>query len=474
MQFFSRKQRPLAPVVGQKTKITLLSGAKHRYVNLDNAATTPPLLSVCQELRAVMDWYGGVHRGVGAKSYVSTDLYEKCRSIVLDFLHADPTQQTAIFVRNTTEALNKLAAAWNLPAGSIVIATEMEHHSNDLPWRKYALVRHARVTADGRLDLDHLADLLKQNQGKVKVVTVTGASNVTGHVNDLKTIAKLTHQAGATLVVDAAQLAPHRAITMCSGQEDERIDCLALSAHKLYAPFGSGALVVPKSLLRSTPSQPGGGTVRLVTKNQVQWADLPEREESGSPNVLGAVSLARAMQQLKRIGLDKIASHENPLTDRLLKGLSEMSHVTVYGIPNRKQQDRVGVVSFNVHNLPHGLVGAYLAYVHGIGVRTGCFCAQPYIFRLLGMSEAKALQSFERAKHGYPLPGLVRASLGLYNTESDIDYLLEALDELKSPAKQAEVQEEFTYDPRQQTYLPSRNPDIWHPLTQRLLRLLKE
>lgn len=421
-----------------------------------------------------MAWYGAVHRGVGAKSYISTDLYEKCRSIVLDFLQANPAYHTVIFVQNTTEALNRLAAGWELPRDSIVITTEMEHHSNDLPWRKNATVRHVRVTADGTLDLNHLEDLLKKNKGRVKAVTVTGASNVTGYVNDLKTIAKLAHAVDAKLVVDAAQLAPHRKITMWSGQADESIDCLALSGHKLYAPFGSGVLVVPKSLMRSTPTQPGGGTVQLVTKHHVEWADLPAREESGSPNVLGAISLACAVKELQKIGMDKVATHESALTDQLLEGLRQMPHVTVYGIPDRRQQDRVGVVSFNVQDLPHGLVGAYLAYCYGIGVRTGCFCAQPYIYHLLGMSEAKIIKRYRQFQAGSPPPGLVRASLGLYNTPAEIEYFLSALEELKDPVKRQELKEQFSYHPAQAAFLPNQNPDLWHPLVQKLLVLLEE
>ncbi len=473
MRFFPASARPLAKVVGQDTKVPLLSGRRQVYINLDNAASTPALEAVWRRVCAAGTWYAGVHRGTGFKGYLSTALYEKARETILNFFGADSKLDTAIFVKNTTEALNKLAAGFPLGSDSVIVTTGMEHHSNDLPWRKRATTYHVQVTADGRLDLDHLQTLLRRLGSKVAVVAVTGASNVTGFVNDIHSIAQMAHAVGARIVVDAAQLAPHRPIRMLSHGHPKHIDFLALSGHKVYAPLGSGVLIGPKTHFPDQPTQPGGGTVTLVTQKAVQWDQLPAREEAGSPNVLGAISLAAAIQELARLGMQKVSAHETRLTDQMLAGLREMSHVSVYGIPDRKVHDRVGVVTFNVAGLPHGLVGAYLAYECGIGVRTGCFCAQPYIQTLLGLTDEQVAKAHEVAhRHGQPLPGMVRASVGLYNTERDITALLQALAPLHSKEKQQELRTRYSYCPADRCYLPAGDNSCWEKYARRTFREL--
>lgn len=461
MHIPTSKTKPLAQVLGQHSKVLLLSGNRRAYVNLDNAASTPPLKKVWQTLCAAAQWYAGVHRGAGFKGYFSTALYEQARDTVLRFFGGDPERDTVIFVKNTTEALNKLAASYPLKPGSVVISTGMEHHSNDLPWRRRTLTYHVRVTETGQLDLDHLDHLLRTLGTKVALVTVTGASNVTGYVNDVHKIAQMAHRVGAKVVVDAAQLAPHRQIRLLPHTDPSHIDFLAFSGHKLYAPFGSGVLIGTKHLFPRQPQQPGGGTVVLVTEKLMEWEDLPAREEAGSPNVLGAVSLAAALKELQKIGMFRVARHEGELTDRLLSHLADMPHVTVYGLIDRAAQDRVGVVTFNIKGLPHGIVGAYLAYECGIGVRTGCFCAQPYVQRLLGLSDAEVLKAHHRAKtQGETLPGMVRASLGLYNTQADIRHLIRSLKPLADPGLREDLQTRYTYDPNAKTYIPKYS-NIW-------------
>ena len=239
-----------------------------------------------------------MHRGSGYKSRVSTAAYDEAHEIVARFVGADPRTNTVIFGKNTTEAINKLAFRYPLAEGSVILSTEMEHHSNDLPWRRADVVR-ARVTPDGRLDEDDVDRLLAEYGARVALVTVSGASNVTGFVQPIHRLARKAHRVGAKILVDAAQLAPHRRVDVKPDDDPEHIDFVALSAHKMYAPFGTGALVGSRDIfLRGAPEYRGGGTVDDRDASEVHWAGLPDREEAGSPNVIGAVAMAVAAQTL--------------------------------------------------------------------------------------------------------------------------------------------------------------------------------
>ena len=417
-------------VAGGDVRVPVLGGER-RYVALDNAASTPPFVGVLERVGRAAAWYGSVHRGTGFKSHISTDAYEGARHDVRRFVGADAVHSTVLFGRNTSDVLNHLAARYPFAAGAVVLVSGMEHHSNDLPWRRAARVVHVAVGADGRLDENDLRARLREHGRRVALLAVTGASNVSGVVNPVHRWARLAHEAGARIVVDAAQLAPHRAIDVRAPDDPEHLDILAFSAHKMHAPFGIGALVAPASVFESgEPYQVGGGTVEAVDFDHVAWTGLPDREEAGTPNVLGAVALSAAMHAYERTGWDEIRAHEERLTRRALSALARIPGVTIYGDADPEAAaERLGVIPFNVAGLPHALVSEILADEWGIGTRSGCFCAHPYVKRLLGLSlhaEAEAQLRILRGDRS-DTPGMVRASIGLQNGEEDIDTLAEAL-----------------------------------------------
>jgi cysteine desulfurase / selenocysteine lyase len=412
-------------IVGLEQRVPLLDGRLAPYVSLDNAATTPPLREVVAAVEGFLPFYSSVHRGTGYKSRVSTAAYDEAHRTVARFVGADPDRAAVILGKNTTEAINKLAHRYPLGPDAVVVSTLMEHHSNDLPWRGRARIVRAGVLPDGRLDEEHFDFLLARHAGSVALVTVSGASNVTGFVQPVHRLARKAHAVGARILVDAAQWAPHRPIDVRPADDDEHLDYVVLSAHKLYAPFGTGALVGwADPFLQGAPEHPGGGTVDRVTLDEVAWAGLPDREEAGSPNVVGAVALAAALRTLTEMGLDALARHEQALTAYALEWLGSVPGLTIYGERDpRRATDRVGVIPFNLDGIPHGLVAAVLGYEAGIGVRHGCFCAQAYVAHLLGVPDAQR-RGLEAAADK---PGMVRASFGAYNTKEDVDLLVEAL-----------------------------------------------
>ena len=418
-------------IVGLDDEVPLLNGRMVPYINLDNAASTPALRDVVDAVQYFLRYYSSVHRGSGFKSRVSTAAYDEAHDAIARFVGADTSTNTAIFVKNTTEAINKLAFRIPLNPDSVVVSTMMEHHSNDLPWRRRANVVRADVTREGRLDEDHLDRLLGEFGERVALLTVNGASNVTGFVQPIHRLARKAHAVGARIFVDAAQLAPHRQIDVKPDDDPEHLDFVALSAHKMYAPFGTGALVGHRDVfLDGAPEHQGGGTVDIVTPTQVHWAGLPDREEAGTPNVVGAVAMAVAARALAGVEMDRIARHEASLTAHALECLRSLPGITIYGQSDPSDNsDRVGVIAFNLHRVHHALVAAILGYEAGIGVRSGCFCAQPYVACLLGLarSELTDWQHEHAVGNRRARPGMVRISLGAYNTVEEIDTFVEML-----------------------------------------------
>jgi len=414
-------------IAGSNLRVTLAIGKQVPLINFDNAATTPPFRSVLEAIQKFAPWYGAVHRGGGIKSEVTTRLYEEVRRQVADFVDSDHERNVVIFVKNTTEAINKLAyrLAQNAGHRNIVISTVMEHHSNDLPWRNKFRVLYAEVDKAGRLLLDDLERKLRVSRGRVLLVTVTGASNVTGHVNPIGKIARLAHHYGAEIMVDGAQMVPHLPVSMKGFADGDHIDYLAFSAHKMYAPFGIGVLIAPRKTFEHGHSEMvGGGTVELVSLRQVRWAEVPHRDEAGTPNMMGVIALSAAIQTLKRLGMQRVMEVETNLADYARRALSRVPGLVFYG-DNQNHNHKVGIISFNVPGVPHDAVASYLANEHGIAVRSGCFCAQPYVQRLLGVTRAELEQAF--AAPGKPRRGMVRISFGLYNTKAEVDVLVKAL-----------------------------------------------
>jgi selenocysteine lyase/cysteine desulfurase len=403
-----RTQTELPPltVVGADLAVPLVTGGTVGYANLDHAATTPCLAAVRDAVDRVLPWYASVHRGAGFASQVSTELYHRCRDAVRQFVGARPTD-AVVFCRNTTDAMNLLAHA--LPRGTGVVVFESEHHASLLPWhRRAGQVRRLAVPDSPDQALAAADQALTELPVGARLLVVTGASNVTGELWPVRQLAEMAHRNGARIVLDAAQLAPHRRIdTAALG-----VDWLALSGHKLYAPFGTGVLVGRADWLRAAPPYlVGGGATRQVTDTGVSWAGLPERQEAGSPNLLGAVALAAACRALGPV-LDTVAVHEAGLLRRLREGVAGipgLEELSLWG----PRHPRVGIVAFVADGWPAGRLSAALSAEYGIGVRDGAFCAHPLVTRLAGA--------------GQPA---VRASVGLGSTIEHVDRLVGALHRL--------------------------------------------
>lgn len=415
----------------------VLSGKRVPYLNLDNAASTPALKHVQDIVNAFLEIYSSVHRGTGFKSQISTHAYEAAREQMLHFVGAHPREHVCIFGKNTTEAINKLARRFPYTSQkNVVLVSQMEHHSNDLPWRAAAEVVHIGLLPDGRLDENHFDALLNEYAGKIALVAVSGASNVTGYLNPIHRLAQKAHAVGAQILIDCAQLAPHRRIDMLSLDDPAHLDYVAIAAHKMYAPFGSGALIGRKETFTiGEPDLRGGGQVEIVTVDRVVWSQPPEREEAGSPNTVGAIAMAAAAAQLEAIGMETVAAHEAELTAYALQRLVEIPGIHIYGDPNPQTADqRLGVIPINLEGMPHFLVAAILGHEFGIGVRNGCFCAHPYLLHLLGYDENEAERIRQQMITGdrRNAPGMVRISFGLYNTLSDIDRLMDALHAIRT------------------------------------------
>lgn len=418
---------------GTDLQVPTLGGTHRRYINLDNAASTPCMKPALEAVNGFMVYYSSVHRGTGFKSQLSTHFYESARQAVMRFVGADPATHTCVFGKNTTEAINKLARRFPFtPERRVVLTSGMEHHSNDLPWRGVAETIHVGLTPQGRLDEDDFDEQLARYADRVALVAISGASNVTGYLNPIHRLAEKAHAAGAQIAVDCAQLAPHRKIEMLPAGDPARLDYVSISAHKLYAPFGTGALVGRRETFeQGNPDLSGGGTVEIVTLDGVVWAGPPDREEAGSPNTVGAIALAAALSQLERIGMDMVAEHEADLTAYTLERLARVPGLKVFGDPDPgRARERLGVIPFQLEGTSHFLVAAILGYEFGIGVRSGCFCAHPYLLHLLGLTsrEANAVRERMLAGDRSDMPGMVRASFGLYNTREDVDALAEALE----------------------------------------------
>jgi selenocysteine lyase/cysteine desulfurase/S-adenosylmethionine/arginine decarboxylase-like enzyme len=413
-------------LIGADAAVPCLDGRSRRYVNLDYAASTPVMGAVWEAVETFVPWYSSVHRGSGLKSQLSTAAYEDARDTVAAFVGAR-AEDAVVFVRNTTEAINVLSAA--LPLGTRVLSSAIEHHSNLLPWRRHD-PRLLPFTGSPDELLDVCERALRTARPRIDLVAVTGASNVTGEVWPICELAERAHAHGARLFVDAAQLAPHRRIDIAGAG----IDFLAFSGHKLYAPFGAGALVGDaRRLGEMEPLLHGGGAIELVTHDDVIWADAPDRHEAGSPNVVGAVALAAACRALLELGMETVVAHERALSTYLWSALPDvpgLRRLTLW--PD--YVDRVGVATFNLDGYRHPLLAAILSAEHAIGVRHGCFCAHPLMTRLLGIpdSEVKRLAAELQAGRRPALPGAVRASIGLGTTTHDIDRLIDALHDIAS------------------------------------------
>jgi selenocysteine lyase/cysteine desulfurase len=419
--------------VGDDLWVSVLDGGPRQYVDLDTAATSSASVAVTRAVQDFLPWYASVHRGAGIKSQITSARYEEARDVVVRFVGGDPATHLALFPRNTTEALNLLAFRLNLTKGDVVVTTEMEHHANLLPWSRHARVRTVAVDERGTFDVAAIEAALDEYP-KPKVLAVSGGSNVTGWVPDLRAIGAAARQRGILLVVDGAQLVPHRPVDITA----LGVDVIAFSGHKMYAPFGAGALVAPRKLLADgEPFLVGGGAVQAVSFDDVVWADGPDRDDAGSPNVLGVVALTASADELRSDGWSSVLAHE----EHLVRGLdSELASVPGLRRLGPVTGDRLPVAAFTLDGVPHGLLAARLANEYAIGTRSGCFCAHPYMGRLLGLSQREVDQFHDdvRAGRRHKLPGAVRVSANRQTYLTDIPLLGQALRDIAATPEGAE------------------------------------
>jgi len=426
------------------THYPLADGRETRRHYLDSAASTLALESARQVADALLAHYANTHSQAHFSARVTSHAYHWAHRQVLRFLRADSERYSAIFAGSgCTALLNRLARtlAARRPERDIVLVATLEHHANDLPHRKHArqvipIPLTGAAPALGAVDLAALKGLLERYAGRVNYLAVAAASNVTGIVNPVHDIAALAHAHDAWVVVDASQYLAHAPLALSdTGAVERELDAVVFSGHKLYAPGSPGTAVIRQALLTDRePDEVGGGMVDDVTLAGYQvTARFPDREEAGTPNIVGAVQLGAVLYLLQNIGMARIHAAEQRLLRRLVTELTALPGVRLYGDPDLERTPRLGVASFNLVGLEHGLVAAVLNDYHNVAVRNGCFCAHPYVRELLKPDlwaldlDVDAADAEAKIR---PWRGMVRASLGLYSTDADIDALLTGIRDL--------------------------------------------
>jgi cysteine desulfurase/selenocysteine lyase len=379
---------------------------------LDSGASAQRVLASIQAVdRYERAHHSNVHRGSHTLSAEATAAYEGARATVADHVGADDRREV-IFVRNATEAINLVARAWgdaNVGEGDRILLTEMEHHSNVVPWQQLAgrvgaEIDWVPVTDEGLLDMAALPELLERGP---KLLAVTHVSNVLGTENPLAEISRLAHDAGAPVLADGAQAAPKLPLDVAA----TGVDFYAITGHKLYAPTGIGALWAKFDLLREMPPFLGGGSmIRKVTKEGTTYADAPARFEAGTPAIAQAVGMASALRWLDALGMDEVVAHEREIADYALARVAEVPGLRVFGPP--RGPDRLGPVSFELEGV-HAHDVSEILDRHGVAVRAGHHCAQPLMDR-------------------FGIAATARASFGVYTTPEEIDRLVDGLHDARS------------------------------------------
>ncbi|MFE0732241.1 aminotransferase class V-fold PLP-dependent enzyme [Streptomyces antibioticus] len=417
------------PVLGCDVTVPLVTGGEVTYAALDYAASAPALQRVWDDVAAYAPYYGSVHRGAGYLSQLSTDLFENARATVAEFLDCRADDQV-VFTRSTTDSLNLLAAA--LPAGCRVFVFETEHHASLLPWRDARVTCLDAPRTPGQAVETLERALADRDPHGPALVCVTGASNVTGELWPVRELAAAAHAHGARIVLDAAQLAPHHPVSA----RDLDVDWVAFSGHKLYAPFGSGVLAGRADWLRAAdPYLAGGGASRRVTRREdggvdVEWHDGAARHEAGSPNVIGAHSIASACKALTEAGFDTLVARERQLIEKVRTGLADVPQVRILSLFG-DDAPRVGVISFVVDGWNSSHFAAALSAEYGIGVRDGLFCAHPLVRTLLGgASEAPGECGAPEAAPGEKSLNAIRVSFGAGTPDEHVDRFVAAVREL--------------------------------------------
>ncbi|MFZ5479938.1 MAG: aminotransferase class V-fold PLP-dependent enzyme [Myxococcota bacterium] len=396
-------------------RLSIGGAAERPLVYMDHAASTHPPETV---LRAYVEFlereYANVHRGSYALARQSTMRFEDAYRVCAEFIGGNLDDGCVVFTNNTTGALDLVAHLVSGRPGKVLV-TDLEHHSNDLPYRRRNAVVRVGITPEGRLDYDDFQRKLRSND--VKLVAVTGAANVTGWMPDIHLLARMAHEAGALICVDGAQLLAHAPVDVLPVDDPGHIDFFAAAGHKAYAPFGGGFLFGPRSVMDEAPAYiPGGGTAANVTATGVEYLRAPDRHQGGTPNIPGVIAMASALRFLGSVGMKRVRDHELALLRRAWDGMQALGGVTLYGPP--AIEERVGIVPFNVAGVSDMLGAAVFGEEGAIAVRNGRFCAHVHADKLLRSQGGWTAE-------GEQVPGAIRASLGLYNTEAEVDWLVE-------------------------------------------------
>ncbi len=382
----------------------------HDLVYLDNAATSQKPI---QMVKALSDFYlnhnANIHRGIHTLSEEATTMYENARRNIANFIGAVSPEEI-VFTKGTTESLNRVAIGWglkNLHEGDVVLLTDIEHHSNLVPWQEEARIVGAKLAfvesnANGEITPEMFKSKLNELAGKVKVVALTHASNVLGTILNVKEISKLAHEAGAIVVVDGAQAVP----SMIVNVQSLGCDFYAFSGHKMLGPTGVGVLWGKKELLeKMEPYEFGGGMIDVVTYENSTFAPLPDKFEAGTPNVADVIGLSAAIDYLKNLGMGNIRQHEIEITSYALKKLGQIKSLKILG--PKDADERTGLVAFTLEGI-HSHDIASVLNSEGIAVRSGHHCNMP-LYKKLGIASS------------------TRASFYIYNTKKDIDKLVDGL-----------------------------------------------
>ncbi len=427
--------------IGLNTVYPTATGENRQRIHLDGAASPLACETGLSAAQALLPHYSNTHSYVHSSAKISTQALSWARQQILTSLGADPCDYAVIFAGSgCTAAINRIARglAASRPDKKTVLVSAMEHHANDLPHRQHGnTVVHIPLTGEyetmGTVDLEELEKLCAEHTPTLNYIAVSSVSNVTGIRNPIKQITEIAHKYGALVLLDAAQSVAHLSIELSAAPAEQQADFVVFSGHKIYTPTAPGVLVAKKQALKKLLGQDlGGGSVATVSYENFELSsELPTKDESGTANIVGAYALASVMQTLSNYGYTKIEQHGQQMISLLYEGLSSIDGLTIYGDPS---SPRVAALAFNHTDIDHGLLAAILNDYYAIAVRNECFCAHPYVSSLLKQQLWElSLEGFEEDQQEAYINrkrGMVRASISLYNTESDIELLINSVREI--------------------------------------------
>jgi len=398
-----------------------------RDVNLDNAATTIPFSAVNHAVAEFLRTYGSVHRGSGQRSRISTQSYDQARARIQQFTGAS-LDSYVVFTKNTTEAINHSAQLWSRIPGKVLVS-DIEHSSNLLPWLAENEVVQYRTNPNGTLNVKDVEEMFRTNND-IKLLAITGSSNVTGYKPPIHDLAEIAHKSSAKILVDACQLIQHQKVDVLPTDDTRHLDFVAFSGHKMYAPFGGGVLVGPKEFFdQAIPYQIGGGNLTYISRDlQLKRFPTVQAHDPGTPNAVGAISIAKATEVLESIGYDRIHKYESELVRTAFRRLKHIDGVEVYV----SESELGSVIPFDIAGMDSRLAAEILRDDYGIGVRAGSFCTYEFMRKIKNVSDEQDQKISEEIDRGITrnIPGVVRASFGLVNNQEDVTILISAVNEI--------------------------------------------